>query len=122
MSEDLDLNALRRKAVSQEQVPKSNAERIIELQEKIREAGGRSEQGNELARFDSLSPDDQVTEVERVARNRGLSPDTFTLEDRRRELESSDSGLQANTIRLDLWREELSRLSEASEGGKDSDG
>ena len=112
MTEKLpDLNAMRKSMSEKIEAPKSVEQRIAELRAKIEEAESTSGQSNFLEAFLTLSPEEQVEEVNRVARNRDLSPGSYTLEDRKNELQETDSKPPVlRTVRLQVWKDELQQL------------
>jgi predicted nucleic acid-binding Zn-ribbon protein len=114
MTEKLpDLNAMRQSIAEKTETPKSFEQRITELRAKIEEAENSSGQSNFLETFLALSPEEQAQEVNRVVRNRDLSPDSYTLEDRKNELQETDSKPPVlRTVRLQVWKDELQRLLE----------
>ena len=109
MSEKLpDLNAMRQQ---HETAPISKEQHIAELQESIERLENNPE-GHILDKFMALSPEEQQEEVERVTRNRNLTPGSYTLEDRKKELADCDASFSAILVplRLQTFKDELEKL------------
>jgi predicted nucleic acid-binding Zn-ribbon protein len=107
----IDLNALREQMKKREEVAVPKEQKIAELRSKIEELENSSTVNNAAGEFMALTPEEQQEEADRVTRNRGLAPGSYTIEDRKKELEDRDVQPPIlREVRLDQWKTELGKL------------